>query len=86
MAWLLLATIAGYAVYRCYYFLTPSDILRPDGISISAYQPNGCDEIEVDLLHDRMNIKETPGPPFCPGIGSFSPRGVTIRDGFRPSN
>jgi hypothetical protein len=79
----MLATIAAYTLYRQWHFSTPSQLLTPAGIAASAYDPLGCENIQVDLLHNRLEIK--PGPGHCiEGKGGFSPIGTTIAEGFKP--
>jgi len=81
----ILAIIASYTIYREIHFSTPLQLLRPAGIENNGYNPLGCENINVDLLHDQMEEKSKPGPGQCiEGKGGFSPIGTTIAKGFKP--
>jgi hypothetical protein len=78
--------VAGYTVYRWVYFLHPSELVYPSGIIKSAYQPIGCENIQVDLEKDRIDIRPKTGDVYCKdSIGSFSPIGRAVSEGFRPA-
>lgn len=80
----ILAMIASYTIYRAVHFSTPGQLLYPAGIARNGYDPLGCENINVDLLHDQMEIKLKPGPGHCiEEKGGFSPIGTTIAKGFK---
>jgi hypothetical protein len=80
----ILAIIASYTIYRAAHFSAPAQLLYPAGIANNAYDPLGCENIKVDLLHDQMEIKLKPGPGHCiEGKEGFSPIGTTIKEGFK---
>jgi|GEM_PF-1005625 len=85
----LAAALTAYTSYRCYHFLTPSEMLYPSGIANTAYEPLGCENISVDLLQDSIIIKQ---PALLPAackygdFGGFAPQGRTIAEGFRPAD
>ena len=82
----LLMAIGGYTVFRCVRFLTPSELIRPTGIMASAYDPDGCENIQVDIKNNKIVTRNNQGPIVCFGeIGSFTPRGSTIGEGFKPA-
>ncbi len=78
----LFAMVATYTVYREIHFSSASQWFRPAGIDSSGYDPLGCENISVDLLHDRLESKP-PGHCF-EGKGGFAPIGTTISAGFQP--
>ena len=85
----LAAALTAYSAYRCYHFLTPSEIIVPTGIHPAAYEPLGCENIRVDLEKNTITA--------CPSrqdsckcryeyFGGFSPIGTTIGKGFKPAD
>lgn len=82
----LLFVIAGYTVYRSIHFLTPGELVYPTGIMTSAYDPIGCEKMQVDPLKNRIYIREDTGPVNCIiNRGGFSPLGTSVREGFKPA-
>ncbi|HVW61476.1 MAG TPA: hypothetical protein VHC48_15600 [Puia sp.] len=76
----LFMAVSAYTVYRCIYFLTPSELLMPSGIAASAYEPIDCGRARVDLLHDSIDKAQSAGS----GCETWSPRGRTVEKGFIP--
>ncbi len=76
----LFTAVSAYAIYRCIHFLTPSELLTPSGIAASAYEPIDCGRARVDLLHGTIDT----GQPAGSGCEFWSPRGRTVKEGFRP--
>jgi hypothetical protein len=76
----LFMAVSAYTVYRCIYFLAPSELLTPSGIAASAYEPIDCGRARVDLLHDSIDKAQSAGS----GCETWSPRGRTVEKGFVP--
>jgi hypothetical protein len=78
------AAIAAYTGYRVARFSTPRQLLVPAGIIPNAYRPLGCDNISVDLLNNKMEIKGKGTVSCADPTGGFTPIGTTIAEGFKP--
>lgn len=74
----LFTAISAYTVYRCIYFLAPSNLAIPSGIAASAYEPVSGDNIRVDLLHNTIEKVQSSDTSTCVPIGH------TIQQGFKP--